>query len=102
MLTTGQAKDYTTGCLLDYECIGSHYGLIADNLSRQKKYMLIQNQFSKQNVLENQKNTNGVNADGTISMSVLPLKKNQRSEVRIFTGKCNNLVKDFKLLRSKM
>ena len=37
--------------------------------------MLIQNQFSKQNVLENQKNTNGVNADGTKSMSVLTIKK---------------------------
>ena len=36
-LTAGQGKDYTTGCLLDYEYIKSHYRLIAVDLSRQKK-----------------------------------------------------------------
>ena len=28
-LTTRQGEDYTTGCLLDYECIKIHYRLIA-------------------------------------------------------------------------
>ena len=36
-LTTGQCKDYTTGCLLDYEYIKNHYRLIAVELSRQKE-----------------------------------------------------------------
>ena len=28
-LTTGQAEDYATGCLLDYDYIKNHYRLIA-------------------------------------------------------------------------
>ena len=35
-LTTGQGKDFTTGCLLDCERIKNHYELIAVDLSRQK------------------------------------------------------------------
>ena len=35
-LTTGQYEDYTTGCLLNYKYIKSHYWLIAADLSRQK------------------------------------------------------------------
>ena len=30
-------KDYTTGCLLDYDYIKSHYRLIAVDLSRKKQ-----------------------------------------------------------------
>ena len=36
-LTTEQCEDYTTGCLLDYDCIKNHYRLIAVDLSRQKE-----------------------------------------------------------------
>ena len=32
--TTGQFKDYTTGCLLNYYYIKNHYRLIAVDLSR--------------------------------------------------------------------
>ena len=32
-LTTGQRKDYTTGCLLDYYYLKNHYRLIAVDLS---------------------------------------------------------------------
>ena len=35
-LTIGQGKDYTTGCLLDYEHIKNHYILISVDLNRQK------------------------------------------------------------------
>ena len=35
-LTTGQGKDYTTGCLLDYDYIKNYSRLIAVDLSRQK------------------------------------------------------------------
>ena len=35
-LATGQGKDYTTGCLLDYDYIKNHSRLIAVDLSRQK------------------------------------------------------------------
>ena len=36
-LTTGQGEDYTTGWVLDYDYIKSHYRLIAVDLSRQKQ-----------------------------------------------------------------
>ena len=36
-LTTEQSKDYTTGCLLDYDYIKNHYRLIAGDLRRQKE-----------------------------------------------------------------
>ena len=36
-LTTGQNEDYTTGYLLDYDYIKTHYRLIAVDLSRQKE-----------------------------------------------------------------
>ena len=32
-----QGEDYTTGCLLDYEYIKSHYRFIAVDLSREKE-----------------------------------------------------------------
>ena len=35
--TTGHGEDYTTGCLLDYDHIKSHYGLIAVDLRRKKE-----------------------------------------------------------------
>ena len=36
-LTTGQCKDYTAGCLLDYDYIKNHYRLIVVDLIRQKE-----------------------------------------------------------------
>ena len=45
-LTTDQGEDHTAGFLLDYHYIKNHYRLIAVDLSRQKKQMLIRMQFS--------------------------------------------------------
>ena len=36
-LTTGQGEDFTTKCLLHYDCIKNHYRLLAVDLSRQKE-----------------------------------------------------------------
>ena len=36
-LAMGQGKDYTTGCLLDYDYIKNNYRLTAVDLSRQKE-----------------------------------------------------------------
>ena len=33
---TGQSEDYTSGCLLDCECIKDHHRLIAADLTKQK------------------------------------------------------------------
>ena len=47
------------------------------------------------------KNADGVNNDGTQSMFILTIleKKNQRSEIKIFSRKCKVLTKDDKLSR---
>ena len=37
IVNNSEGKDYTTGCLLDYGYIQSHYELIAVNLGRQKE-----------------------------------------------------------------
>ena len=36
-IATGQADDYTTGCLLDFQYFKDHYQLIAVDLSKQKE-----------------------------------------------------------------
>ena len=36
-IATGQGDDYTTGCLLSYNCFKEHYKLIAIDLSKQQK-----------------------------------------------------------------
>ena len=36
-ISTGKRDDYTTGCLLDYQCFKDHYQLIAVDLSKQKE-----------------------------------------------------------------
>ena len=33
-IITGKGNDYTTGCLLDYQCFKDHYQLIAVDLSK--------------------------------------------------------------------
>ena len=36
-LTTGEDEDYTTGSLLDYECVKNNYKLTAVDLSKRKQ-----------------------------------------------------------------
>ena len=36
-LTTGKRDDYTTSCLIDYDCIKNHYRLKADDLNGKKE-----------------------------------------------------------------
>ena len=57
-LKNGQGDNYTTGCLLDYLdylYIKELYKLIAIDLSKQQKLMLIEKQYDKLILLENQK-----------------------------------------------
>ena len=46
-LTTGVGKDYTTGCLLDYDYIKNHYRLIAFDLNRKKELDADPKEFNK-------------------------------------------------------
>ena len=36
-IATGKRDDYTTGCLLDYQCFKDHHQLIAVDLSKRKE-----------------------------------------------------------------
>ena len=47
-----QGDDNTTGCLLAYRYFKDHYQLIAVDVSKQKEWMLVQEQFSKLNFME--------------------------------------------------
>ena len=48
------------------------------------------------------KNIDGINADGEQSVFILAiLEKSQRNETNIFSRKCNSLINNCKLSRSK-
>ena len=44
---TGQRDGYTAGCLLDYNYFNKHYKMIAIDLIKHKRLILIQKQYSK-------------------------------------------------------
>ena len=99
-LTPGQGEDYTTGCLLDYDYVKNNYRSIAVHLSRLKELDADPKAIQHIEIVGQLKNENGVNADGTVSIFVLTiLEKNQRNEIKIFSKKCNSIMKDGKLSR---
>ena len=62
--TKGQGEDYTTGFLVDYDWISNHYRLIADDFSRPKDLDSDPKANQQTEVIEQSKNSDGVNADG--------------------------------------
>ena len=58
-LTIGQGKNYTTGCLLDYEYIKNHCRIIAVELSGREKELAAdpkKKKLNKYDFLDNKKN----------------------------------------------
>ena len=53
-VSSDQSNNCTTGCLLDYPYFKKYYKLIAIDLSKQQKTMLIQKQYNKLILLEMQ------------------------------------------------
>ena len=51
-IATAQGDDYTTGCLLNHNYFNNHYKMTAIDLSKNKKLMLIQKQYSKSILLQ--------------------------------------------------
>ena len=97
-LITAQDKDYTTGCLLDYDYIKNHYRLIAVDLSWQKELDADLKEIKEIEFVGQLKNADIANTDGAQYMFVLTiLEKNQRNKTKKFSGKCNSLVKDREL-----
>ena len=46
-IATGRGDNYTTGCLLNYPYFKKYYKLIAIDLSKRQKLLLIRNQCNK-------------------------------------------------------
>ena len=83
---TGQAEDYTTGCLLDYEYIKNYYRLMTTNFTRQKE--LDADQAIQQIEFIGQlKNSDGENADSIQSIFVLTiLEKIKETDLKFSPG----------------
>ena len=85
--------------MLDYDYIKNHYRLIAVDLSRQNKLDVDpkatrQIEFVGQlKQLDNNGNaTDAGNDESTFVLTIL--EKNQRKNIKIFSRKCNSLIKD--------
>ena len=74
IVNNSEGKDYTTGCLLDYGYIQSHYKLIAVNLGRQKELDADPKAIQQIEFVAQLKNEDGV-VDGIQSMFVLTMLK---------------------------
>ena len=87
-LITAQDKDYTTGCLLDYDYIKNHYRLIAVDLSWQKELDADLKEIQEIEFVGQLKNADIANTDGAQYMFVLTiLEKNRRNKTKKFSGK---------------
>ena len=74
IVNNSEGKDYTTGCLLDYGYIQSHYKLIAVNLGRQKELNADPKAIQQIEFVAQLKNEDGV-VDGIQSMFILTMLK---------------------------
>ena len=95
-LTTGHGEDYATACLLDYDYIKCHYRLIVVDLSRQKELDADLKAIQQIEFVGLLKILNAA-----IHVYFNNFRKNQRSEIKIISRKCNSIIKDDKLSRSE-
>ena len=75
-LTIGQGEDYITGCLLDYDYITNHYGVIAVDLSWQKNRCRSKSNSAKRicwAIKKLQNNGNATDAGNDQSMFLLTI-----------------------------
>ena len=104
-LVTGQGQDYITGCLLNFEHIKNHYKLSAVDLRWQKELdtdpKAIQQIEFVQQLKESDDNGNAIDACADKNVWFIDFGQNQRNETKILSRKCNSLIKDCKLWRSK-
>ena len=86
-LTTGQGENYTTGCLLDYDYIKNCYRLKAVDLNKQKELDADPKAIQQIEFVEELKNVDGVNADGTQNMFILTtLEKIKETRLKLSQG----------------
>ena len=99
-LTTGQGEDYTTGCLYYYYYIKYNYRLITVDLSRQKELDTDPKAIQQLELVGQLKKLDNTNANAE-SVCLNKFRTNKRSEIIIFSRKCNSIIKDGKLSRSE-
>ena len=75
-VTTGQGEDYTTGYLLDCDYFKNHHKLTEVNLSRKKKLDVDPKAIQEIELVEQLKNADDVNADGTQSILISTILEN--------------------------
>ena len=87
--------------MLDYDYIKNHYKLIVIDLSRQKELDAEPKAIQQIEFVGQLKNPDNA-IDAKESMFLLAIsEKNQRSETKIFSRKCNSIINNSKLSRSK-
>ena len=80
----------------------NHYRLIAVDLSRQKELDAGPKAIQRIEFVGQLKNEDSLNAGGTQSMFILTIfKKMKKATLKFFSRKCNSIIKDGKLSRSK-
>ena len=84
-LTVGQSQDYTTGCLLDYECIKNHYNLVATDWIRQQEFDADPKAIQQVGFVRQLKDIDDINAGGTQNMFILTvLEKTKETKLNSF------------------
>ena len=87
---------------MDYDYIKNHSRFLAVDLSTQEKLDADPKEFQQIDFVGQLKSTDDVNVDGTQSMFVLTiLEKIKKKTTKILSRKCNSLMKDCELRRSK-
>ena len=82
-----QDKDYTTGCLLDYDYIKNHYRLKAVHLTRQKELDAVPKATQQTELVGQLKNEDSINVDETQSIFILTvLEKIKETRLKSFQG----------------
>ena len=93
-LTTGQGKDYTTGCLLDWlyvDYIKNSYRLVAVDLSRIRFW----SKSNRTNINHwTIKKSRRCTCCEWIHICLDNFRKIQRNAIKVFSWKCNSIIKD--------
>ena len=98
-LITGQGEDYTTGCLLDYDYVKTHYRLIAVDLSRERELDANPKAIQQIEFVGQLKILDAKNNDESVFLN--NFRKNQRNKIKIFSRKCDSIINNGKLSLSE-
>ena len=87
--------------MINCDCIKSYYRLIAVNFRRQKELDAELDAIQEMELAGHLKDNDGLSGNGAQLMFVLTTLEKKRIQTYIFSRKCNSLIKDVTLWRSK-